>query len=347
MAEAKLRLSKARRRAKAAIRQTQGLLSKHGARIDPASAADVQEAIAALQGACDQNDVVAIYDHLKTLDTRVTRHLGRFKKSSSREYFESIGVAIMIALALRTFVVEAFTIPSGSMIPTLAVGDFLFVNKLSYGVRIPFADTMATQWSVPEQGDVIVFVYPCNNSQDYIKRVVGLPGQTIDVTGDGFVTVDGKVVGEQPKGEFDGYDKWDVNDAPTTYAYGVTLGHQRFETLHLMSAPPSTPEGVELGVPQTWDVRPDKRICRGEQSNVQADADIPFPWKVPEGHVFVMGDNRWNSKDSRFWGFVPYGNIKGKALFIWLSWDYRKPWSRFWEKVRFGRIGHAVHNTVD
>ena len=110
---------------------------------------------------------------LEALESSSEKHLSPHRNSPLFETVESVGLAVVIALVLRAFVIEAFTIPSGSMIPTLAVGDFLFVNKLSYGTHVPFTEKTGIVWDHPERGDIIVFVYPCNPKQDYIKRVVG------------------------------------------------------------------------------------------------------------------------------------------------------------------------------
>lgn len=342
------RLRKARKRAREALKQTARLLKKHGHRIDPAHKAEVEGAHQALARAEAAGDVVAIYDALKQLDDAVDRRMRHLRKSSTREYVESIGLAVLIALLLRAFIIEAFTIPSGSMIPTLAVGDFLFVNKLSYGIRLPVVDEMLVKWSAPERGDVVVFVYPCDKKLDYIKRVVGLPGDTVYTDAAGFVYINGKQVGEVPNGPFVEQDAFRGDDEPVcrhapAHLYRADLDHQAFRTLRCGRPDPEAALGPgPEAVPGDWSAYPQFRVCDRE-----AYARIPFPWKVPDDHVFVMGDNRMNSADSRFWGFVPVGNIKGKAMFIWLSWDGSKPWGRFWEKVRWGRLFHGVHAEVD
>jgi len=233
-------------------------------------------------------------------------------KSALREYVEAIGIALLLALTLRFFVVEAFKIPSGSMIETLAIGDFIFVNKLSYrteipysvvGFKVPGGGTTLKDWGGPERGDVMVFRFPADPTVDYIKRVVGLPGDVIEVK----------------RNEL--------------YVNGDKLARQFVRTTSY-----------------------NDKNCRGDRARVYLedngteqypvllrDGPDPFenygPTTVKDGHLFVMGDNRDNSSDSRAWGQVPAGNVKGKALFVWLSVD---GCGGLMDRIRWSRIGKGV-----
>jgi signal peptidase I len=194
-------------------------------------------------------------------------------KSPVREYAEALGGALLLALVIRTFVVQAFKIPSGSMLPTLQIGDHILVNKFIYGPRL---EVPLTQWSLgqlpgfrePRAGDVVVFIYPKERDKDFIKRIVAVAGQTVEVHGT-TVLIDGK----------------QVEDA-----------HAHYEKR----------DHVDFG-----------------------------PYTVPAGHVFVMGDNRDESYDSRFWGPVPVQDIKGLAMVIYWSWG-----GEHW--VRWDRLGRLV-----
>lgn len=203
------------------------------------------------------------------------------KKSIIREYAEAIIIAVVLALFIRTFVVQAFKIPSGSMIPTLNIGDHILVNKFIYGVKIPFtAKVIVPAWK-PKRGDIIVFKYPENEKKDFIKRVIGLPGDTIEI---------------REKTVF-------INGQPIAEPYIV---HQ------------------------------DTMILEEEQERDDCGRDNCGPIKVPEDSYFVMGDNRDQSLDSRFWGIVKLNKIKGKAFIIYWSWDGDHSW------VRWKRLGTLI-----
>jgi len=194
-------------------------------------------------------------------------------KSTFREYAEAIGMALLLALFIRTFIVQAFKIPSGSMIPTLQIGDHILVNKLSYGVRIPFLEHYLASFQNVQRGDVVVFIFPEDRSKDFIKRVIGVAGDTIEVRGKK-VYINGKQV-DDPHAHFEGDDPQALG-LPSRDGYG--------------------------------------------------------PRVVPEGHIFVMGDNRDRSYDSRFWGFVSLDEVRGKAFLIYWSWDGSDRWVR-WERL--------------
>jgi signal peptidase I len=196
-------------------------------------------------------------------------------KSVVREYAEAFALAILLALTIRTFVVQAFKIPSGSMIPTLSIGDHILVNKFVYGIKLPFTDQILVPVSTPKHGDIVVFKYPEDESKDFIKRVVGEPGDLVEVRN------------------------------KTVYVNGALA-----DTTHIQHVDPL--------------VHQDRRDNFG-------------PVTVPPDSYFVMGDNRDQSLDSRFWGFVRLNKIRGKAFLIYWSWDGADTW------VRWSRLGRVIH----
>lgn len=212
------------------------------------------------------------------------------------EYSISFFPVILAVFLLRSFLVEPFKIPSGSMIPTLLIGDFILVNKFTYGVRLPVANVKVVELGTPQRGDVMVFRFPEDPSLDYIKRVVGLPGDRIEYR-DRRLVVNGEVLPMQRLDDYLSRERMQY-----TRRYRETLGGMTHEVL----------------------------LEEEPAANVVAARDFPAPGKcayntsgvactVPPGHYFVMGDNRDNSSDSRVWGFVPDQNIVGKAFFIWLN----------------------------
>jgi signal peptidase I len=206
-----------------------------------------------------------------------------------REYVESLIVAIIIALVLRTFVVAAYKIPTASMAPTLKVGDCIFAWKLPYGLRIPFLDIQVLKPRMPQRGDVVVFRYPDDETLSFIKRVVGIPGDKIEIRQKRLIINDKLVAYGPARAE-------DVKDLPLQELYIV-----QSEVL----------DGKSHSV----------MYRRGE------DEDSFGPQVVPEGRFFVLGDNRDSSDDSRFWGtkgMVPIENLEGRAVLIWASFDWEK-----------------------
>ncbi|MEY2619293.1 MAG: putative signal peptidase [Pseudomonadota bacterium] len=203
---------------------------------------------------------------------------------------------ILVVFLLRSFLFEPFKIPSGSMIPTLLVGDLILVNKFTYGVRLPVANTKVTEGTPPQRGDVMVFRYPPRPSLDYIKRVVGVPGDEVAYLNKR-LTLNGQPVATQPQPDF-----FDKDAMRYSKQFDEALGPKRHRILNDDDRP--------AFIPGTEDF-PFKDQCRYTVEGVTC--------KVPAGHYFVMGDNRDNSLDSRFWGFVPDRNIVGKAFFVWMN----------------------------
>ena len=199
-------------------------------------------------------------------------------KSKLREYIEAILLAILIAFFIRTFVIQAYKIPSGSMKPTLLIGDHILVSKFSYGIKLPFIRSTLIPIGEPKRGDIVVFIYPEDRSKDFIKRLIGLPGDTIEVRNK-------KIL---------------LNGLPLDDVHGV--------------------HSDSVIIPASVQPR-----------------DNFGPVKVPAGSLFVMGDNRDESYDSRFWGFVSMQDVLGKALVIYWSWNQEE------YGVRWSRIGTILH----
>jgi len=200
------------------------------------------------------------------------------KKKFIKEYLEPIVIAVLIALFIRAFIVQAFKIPSGSMEPTLLVGDHIFVNKFIYGIKIPFTDKKFFQFKKPERGDVVVFIYPKDRSKDFIKRVIGTEGEKVEIH----------------------HNKIYINDELINDPWGH------------------------------YDEKKDSIIMEEYGPEI-----------VPKNSLFVLGDNRDNSQDSRFWGFVNVNAVKGNAFIIYFSLDWFA--QNIMDKIRWVRLGKLIH----
>jgi signal peptidase I len=208
---------------------------------------------------------------------------------------------ILAVFVLRSFLFEPFKIPSGSMIPTLLVGDLILVNKFTYGLRLPVLNTRLTQGTPPKRGEVMVFRYPPKPSLDYIKRVVGIPGDEVAYLNKR-LTINGKPVEMTKLPDF-----FDPDAMRYFKQFEETLGEKTHRFLNDDDRPAFVPGAEDF---------PFKQNCRYSVEGVIC--------KVPEGHYFMMGDNRDNSLDSRYWGFVPDRNIVGKAFLIWMNFSNLK-----------------------
>lgn len=215
------------------------------------------------------------------------------------DYARSLFPVLFFVLILRSFIAEPFKIPSGSMIPTLKIGDFILVNKYAYGIRLPVLNRKVVEVGSPERGDVVVFRYPGDPRQDYIKRVIGLPGDTIQVS-DNRLSVNGQPIAYADAGDYPPAGEPITDNSGKLLREAIAPGHE-----HLVLT------REDFGFPRSTD----------------------GSYTVPEGSYFVMGDNRDNSEDSRVWGTVPEANLVGRAMLIWLncsdwgcqdSFDYRR-----------------------
>ena len=212
------------------------------------------------------------------------------------EYSVSFFPVILVVFVLRSFIVEPFKIPSGSMIPTLLVGDFILVNKYQFGIRLPIVNKKIVDVANPARGDVMVFRYPEDPSLDYIKRVVGVPGDVVTYR-DKRISVNGVAAPVRRLSDYLHRERMQFSSR-----YAENLGGVEHEILIDEDAPAMVP--MSRAFPYSAD-------CIYNSDG--------FECKIPPGHYFVMGDNRDNSADSRVWGFVPDENIVGKAFFIWLN----------------------------
>ena len=212
------------------------------------------------------------------------------------EYTAGLFPVIAVVFLLRSFLFEPFRIPSGSMLPTLHIGDFILVNKFDYGIRLPVTNTKIIPVGSPERGDVVVFKYPMDTQVDYIKRVVGLPGDTVEYR-DKVLYVNG---GEQK--QTGSRDFVDDSTMITLEERDEQLG----EVNHLIARDARRPSWVPL-----------QGILRKEKSCDYNERG--FVCTVPKGHYFMMGDNRDNSEDSRYWGFVPDEDLVGRAVLMWAN----------------------------
>lgn len=232
-------------------------------------------------------------------DVQVTGDTGR--EPVVVEYARSFFPILLAVLVLRSFVVEPFRIPSGSMLPTLHIGDFILVEKYAYGLRLPVINTKVLNVGEPQRGDVVVFRYPKDPSLDYIKRIIGLPGDHIRYERKRLY-INGTPVDLKVEGKY-------VLESNQHYAVELALLKEHLGTV-------------------------DHQILVDPVGDMSAPQLQQGQYVVPPGHYFVMGDNRDNSNDSRVWGTVPEENLVGKAFLIWMNWGNGVDWSRIGDSIR-------------
>jgi len=259
------------------IEEVRKALRRNQRKLDPQKIQIIEKELSHLRLGIERRNSEDIIKGMERLKEKAQKYLGIKKKSIIREYIEAILIAMILAFGIRTFVIQAFKIPSGSMIPTLLVGDHILVNKFIYGTRIPFTDIILFPLREPKRGDVIVFKYPENPKIDFIKRIIGEPGEKVEIRN----------------------KKIYINDVPIEDPWG------RYERSRIL--------------PKNFSNR-----------------DNFGPVIVPKDSYFVLGDNRDNSKDSRFWGFVNRKEILGKAILIYWSWNGKE------NSVRWRRLGKLI-----
>lgn len=252
--------------------------------------------------------LIWLLDHLLFASRRRERVVQGDEKAHKQpllvEYSRSFFPVLLLVLIFRSFLFEPFRIPSGSMLPTLLVGDFIVVNKFTYGLRLPVLNTKILSVNDPRRGDVMVFRFPDDPRQNYIKRVIGLPGDRITYRNK-HLFINGEPAKQEPVGIFSG--KGD------TGFVAARLPQQRLEHLGEVA----------------HDI-----LIQGDRMTHSARS-----WTVPEGHYFMMGDNRDSSSDSRVWGFVPEENIVGKAVAIWMHFKCERGLDCF----EFSRVGDSIN----
>jgi signal peptidase I len=301
------RRRRAQKEARLLLREARRGLRRFSHRVTEKGAAEVRAAIAALDEALGHRDADTVSGAINELDKALDDHMHFARKSTVREYTESIAVAVLIALFLRAFVVEAFKIPSGSMIPTLQVGDHIFVNKFLYGVTVPWTNYKIGQnYRKPRRGEVIVFKPPHDPDKDaFIKRIVAIEGDTVEIR-DNQLLINGEPV---PRAHVDkDCTYWDFKEETGRWEEDRCDAFQQS-----LDGTPFTTIFDKASIGRSWQ-----------------------PVTVPPNKVFVMGDNRDNSSDSRYWGFLPIENIKGKAMIIWWSSGEPEGW------IRLARMFHIV-----
>lgn len=297
------------------IRTVKWIIRKKGRFLAPREAEQAEVRILACEEAIKLDSLHEIRASRKALKIFFDDNLRSYGKSPVRQNVEAIVIAVALALAIRAFVIQPFKIPSGSMLPTLLVGDHILINKFVYGTRIPFTDKIFFPFSEIDRGDIVVFKLSGDNATGfpmpgkgafYVKRTVGVAGDEIDISGRD-VLLNGRAVAQVYAGNYEYPDQKFFSVADR---YEQSLSGKNFSVIYK----------------------------KGNSSTTSGK--MSFPLVVPKGRIFVMGDNRDNSYDSRFWGFVPVENVYGKAFMIHWSWNLSNPGLA--KKVRWQRIFSGI-----
>ncbi len=329
------RLLRARRQALRFARDTRSTVKRHLGSIAEEARREIEAVVGEVETAAEGDDRERLGQALGRLDGMWERHLGFARRSAVREYAEVVAMAIAATLFLRAFLAEPFRIPSSSMEPTLKAGDQILVNKLAYGPRVPFTARRIFSLDPPRRGDVVVFESPREPGLDFVKRVVGVPGDVVETRG-GMLVVNGVPQPREPLGE---YSYEERNESTGTWWSDRCLRLRE----RIARGPLTRPEGGARDDPQArWAAA----AARGAASHevlacrrARVGQEGPFEVVAP-GHVFVMGDNRDRSADSRGEGGwqVPLGSIQGRAALVWWSWGRGGRFLFGGSGVRFERL---------
>ncbi|PTL81029.1 signal peptidase I [Vitiosangium sp. GDMCC 1.1324] len=295
----KQKLRHLRHEARELVSELERIHQRLPGKISAEVSAKLTEQAMLVEAASLAGDAALLEKETKTLDTLATQLLGAFRKQGAWDFVSGFAKALAVAVVIRVFIIEPYRIPSGSMLPTLELGDQVFINKFIYGVRLPFTNYVPfVIVRPPARGDVIVFNNPVQQDVDFIKRVVGIPGDKVELI-DGQVFINGEA-------------------QPRTLEKEDLIVYNRHENM------PWYPEHLRL-----YQENLGGKVHAVLQEGLHARTDREGPYIVPPGNVFVMGDNRENSLDSRYGlgsgrgvAFVPYGNIKGKAMVVWMALGY-------------------------
>lgn len=340
MADPVKKIERARREARRFARDARRLAARHAKATGKAAQKEIEAAAAEAEAAAADGDAERLSAALRALDAVWQEHLALRAKPIWREYGETVLVAVVLALAVRAFVVEAFRIPSGSMAPTLLAGDHVFVSKLAYGVRLPFTRVRLLALGAPRRGDVIVFESPRERGVDVVKRVIGVPGDVVELR-EQVLYVNGVPQPRVPLGEI-AYEEGSRNggapgqDTCRRYRESLAKGEILRPESELEGAAEASWQGAAAAGVASYDVLQCRRVRLAAREG-------PYELVRP-GHVFVLGDNRDRSADSRGSGGwqVPLGNVKGRAGMVFLSWGPGGSWPRGGTGLRFDRLFKPV-----
>jgi signal peptidase I len=285
-------------------RETSRILKFRGGRLSSGDLQSLQERLRDLDQALAKDvDETTLALRIESVRASLQKHQDALKRATVREYVQSLGAAVGVALVIRAFVFEAFKIPTGSMIPSLMIEDHIFANKFAYGLRLPFTHWRFVEGGTPQRGEIVVFEYPGpgdDHGKDFIKRIVAVAGDRVRLT-DNRLVINGQPIPTEVLSRDSACDD-------TTFSrcrcvrQAEHLGDADYVTQHI--APPPVNSAIGCTNSPDWPLSDDDRT------------DLPEV-TVPEGHVLAMGDNRDNSSDGRFWGFLPVENAKGRAVFLW------------------------------